>query len=449
MPVRHEIAHLAVPLESIHPHPRNPRVADIDRLAGSLTEHGQYRPIVVRRATGEILAGNHTWRAAQQLGWTDIAVTFVDCDDHQALRILLADNRYADLAGYIDESLVALLQELAVTEAGLIGTGYTTRDLGDLVDGIDRDPNAVALTDVDDIPTDAPARTKPGDVWLLGLHRLICGDSTKLATYTKLLDATPADLLLSDPPYNVAYEGKTADRLTIENDNMSDAAFRAFLDDSFAPMYASMRPGAPAYIFHADTLGSPFRAAFTGAGFELKQVLVWIKNSLVLGRQDYHWQHEPILYGWKPGAAHAWYGGRTRTTLLDDQRTRPVDMTKAELVDLLAEALRESTAIREDRPARNADHPTMKPVRLLERLISNSTRSEDVVLDPFAGSGSTLIAAHHTARIARVVELRPGYCDVICRRWQEHTGERPILERTGKAHDMTSEKKPRGKARPG
>lgn len=217
---------------------------------------------------------------------------------------------------------------------------------------------------------------------------------------------------------------------------MAGAAFGDFLRDLFAAALEHTKRGGPVYVFHADTEGVNFRQALTGAGWELKQVLVWVKDVMVLGRQDHHWQHEPILYGWRPGAAHAWYGGRTLTTLLDEQRPL-TSWTKDELVEAMAGLYDESTALRHPRPKRSTEHPTMKPVALLERLLDRSTRLGDLVLDTCAGSGSLLIAAHGSSRRAALVELDPRYADVICRRYQEHTGTMPILEATGEAHDFT------------
>jgi site-specific DNA-methyltransferase (adenine-specific) len=211
-----------------------------------------------------------------------------------------------------------------------------------------------------------------------------------------------ADLLVTDPPYNVAYEGKTQDALTIQNDAMSDGDFRQFLRDCYATADAFMRPGAVFYVWHADLEGLNFRAAATEVGWRVRQCLVWNKNSLVMGRQDYHWKHEPCLYGWKDGAAHYWGSDRTQTTVLDFAR-----------------------------PSRNGEHPTMKPVDLIEYQVKNSSKRGDTVLDLFGGSGTTLIACEKTGRTARLMELDPRYCDVIVRRWQDFTGQRATHAETG------------------
>lgn len=261
-----------------------------------------------------------------------------------------------------------------------------------------------ANTDVDDIPeppTYEPV-TKVGDQWDLGPHRLVIGDSCDPAVIAAAVGEKPADLLVTDPPYNVAYEGKTKARLEIKNDSMTATAFLNFLHQALAAAHARIGSGGGGcYIFYASAEGPTFRAAMELAGWRYAQDLVWIKDRFVLSRQDYHWQHEPILYGWKPGAAHRWYGGFTPTT-----------------------------TIHEARPSRNEDHPTSKPVKLIGRLIENSSRAGDTVLDPFGGSGSTLIAAHATRRRCATVELDPRYGDVIARRWQAHAGVLPVKDGT-------------------
>lgn len=227
----------------------------------------------------------------------------------------------------------------------------------------------------------------------------MCGDSTKQDQVAKLMSGEKADLLLCDPPYNVAYEGATKDHLTIENDNMDDASFRAFLKEAFAAADSVMKPGAPFYVWHADSEGYTFRGAASDVGWDIKQCLIWAKNSLVLGRQDYQWKHEPCLYGWKAGAPHNWYSDRKQTTILEF-----------------------------DKPQRNGEHPTMKPVELFAYQMKNSTKSKDIVLDLFGGSGTTLIAAQRLGRRAYLMELDPKYCDVIIKRYEEFTGDKATLE---------------------
>lgn len=426
---------LAVPIDQLVPYGSNPRRGNVEVIAESLRVNGQYRPVVARTGTNEVLAGNHTLAAARHLGWDQIAATFVDCDDEQAKRIVLVDNRANDLAEYDNEALAQLLAELP----SLDGTGFDQDAVDELVAMLEAakgDPEQ--LTDPDDVP-DEPEKpvSQEGDVWLLGTHRLAVGDGTDPDVVAKACGGRLANAYITDPPYNVAYEGKTSDALTIENDSMSDDQFEEFLAGLFTAALAHTRKGGPAYVFHADSAGLAFRSAFVKSGWALKQVLVWIKDQFVLGRQDHQWQHEPILYGWKPGAAHSWFGGRALTTLLDDQPANFADMRKDELVALLRAIFAETTAIRAARPRRNGEHPTMKPVALLNLLLDRSTRTGDLVLDTCAGSGSILIACHHQRRVAALVELDPKYADVICRRYQEHTGTTPILEATGEPHDFT------------
>jgi DNA modification methylase len=272
----------------------------------------------------------------------------------------------------------------------------------------------------EDQPPAPPAKpiTKAGDLILLGEHRLICGDATDPAVLALLLNGEGVELLLTDPPYKVDYEGGTG--LKIDNDDMSASDFDTFLDAAFCALAPHVLPGGAAYVFHADTNGHQFRRAFIDAGLDLKQVLVWVKQRFVLGRQDHQWQHEPILYGWKPGAAHRWYGKFDKTTVID--QGLPADASDEDVLAWARDLLAETTAIREDRPAASPDHPTSKPVRLCARLMANSSRVGDVVLDPFGGSGSTLMAAEHLNRKAHLIELDPRYCDVVVNRWQEATG---------------------------
>ena len=426
-----------IPVDALVPYPGNPRVGNVAAIAESLRVNGQYRPIVVRRETNEVLAGNHTLKAAQSLGWDTVKATIVEgITDEQAARIVLADNRYADLGAYDDTALVTLLNNVG----SLSGTGYDQAYLDDLLASLHDEP--AQLTDPDDVP-ETPELTatvsKPGDVWVLGGHRLICGDSLTEDTYAALTLGKQMDCVITDPPYNVAYQGGTKDGLTIKNDAMSDDAFEEFLGKAFLRMYESSKSGAPIYVFHSESGGGVFRRTYLDAGWMLKEVLIWVKDRLVLSRQDYHWQHEPILYGWKPGAAHYWEGGRTQTTVIDEQPDFK-EMRKEDLLKFLNDLYATTTVIREPRPSRNAEHPTMKPVALISRLMNNSSPYQGAVLDPFAGSGSTLIAAHALGRIAYLIELDPRYADVICRRFQEHTGIVPVLEATGHPHDFTKTK---------
>lgn len=252
----------------------------------------------------------------------------------------------------------------------------------------------------DEDAANAPTRCNPGDIWQLGDHLLMCGDSTQKGdVYALVGEEGVIDLFLTDPPYNVAYQGGTADKLTIKNDSMEDAAFRGFLTDAFIAADMVMKKGAAFYIWHADSEGLNFRMAVRNAEWDLKQTLIWNKNSLVLGRQDYQWKHEPCLYGWKSGAGHAWFSDRKQTTVIDF-----------------------------DRPQVNAEHPTMKPVGLFGYLIENSSKEGDIVLDLFGGSGTSIIACEQLGRKCRMMELDPHYCDVILARWEKMTENTAVLK---------------------
>lgn len=283
----------------------------------------------------------------------------------------------------------------------------------------------------DDDIDNAPTRCKAGDLWLLGEHRLLCGDSTKSEDVDRLMGGELADLLLTDPPYNVAYEGGTKDKLTIANDNMDDASFLAFLSDVFLNAVNAIRTGAAFYIWHADSKGWEFRSALKAAGLTLRETIIWVKNCIVLGRQDYQWRHEPCLYGWKDGAAHYFINDRTQSTVFEDAGVDYKKLKKDELLQLvkqMTDISTPNTIIYEDKPTRNDIHPTMKPVKLMGRLIKNSSKQEQLVLDLFGGSGSTLIACEQLNRRCFSMEFDPKYCDAILDRWEKLTGKTATLE---------------------
>lgn len=272
----------------------------------------------------------------------------------------------------------------------------------------------------------APTRCNPGDVWELGRHRLMCGDSTKEADVAKLMGGEQTDLLLTDPPYNVDYQGDTKDKMKIANDNMDDVAFVGFLTAAFNCAIQAMRPGAAFYVWHADSKGYEFRTALKEVGLTLRETLIWVKNALVLGRQDYQWRHEPCLYGWKDGAAHYFVDDRSQSTVIEDAGVDYRKLKKDELLKLvlqLTDVSVPNTVIYEDKPTKNDIHPTMKPVKLMARLIKNSTKQEQLVLDLFGGSGSTLIACEQINRKCFTMEYDPKYCDAILDRWEKLTGE--------------------------
>lgn len=295
-------------------------------------------------------------------------------------------------------------------------------DFDDEPDDSDADEDDYSEEDA----ANAPTRCNPGDVWLLGRHRLMCGDSTKETDVAKLMGAEQAHLLLTDPPYNVDYQGGTKDKMKIANDNMDDVAFVSFLTAAFNCAIQAMRPGAAFYVWHADSKGFEFRTALKEVGLTLRETLIWVKNALVLRRQDYQWRHEPCLYGWKDGAAHYFVDDRSQSTVIEDAGVDYRKLKKDELLKLvlqLTDVSVPNTVIYEDKPTKNDIHPTMKPVKLMARLIKNSTKQEQLVLDLFGGSGSTLIACEQINRKCFTMEYDPKYCDAILDRWEKLTGE--------------------------
>ncbi len=385
-------------VDALIPYARNSRThspGQVAQIAASIREFGWTNPVLIDGENG-IIAGHGRVLAARKLSLDEVPVIELShMSETQKRAYIIADNKLAEQAGWDAELLALELGALKDEGFDLDLLGFEPSELGDLLEL----PAKSGLTDDDETP-EPPAVpvSQPGDVWRLGPHRLMCGDSVRLDHVTQLMDGHKADLIVTDPPYNVAYEGGTADKLTIQNDSMSADAFYQFLLDAYTAMFAAAKDGAGLYVFHADSEGVNFRKAMTDAGFKLAQCCVWVKQSLVMGRQDYHWQHEPVLYGWKPTGAHRWYSDRKQTTVWHF-----------------------------DRPSRNDVHPTMKPVALIEYPITNSSRGGDVVLDLFGGSGSTLIACEKTGRHARLMELDPRYCDVIIRRWQDFTGQQAKL----------------------
>jgi len=381
----------SVALPELRPYPDNPRRGDVAAITASLRELGQYRPIVVNRLTMEVLAGNHVLEAAVALGWKRVDVTFVDVDDDGARKIVLADNRTSDLATYDSEDLLELLSEVG----DLTGTGYDQGALDELIEEVS---GSMPLAD-DEVPEcpDEP-RTQPGERIEVGDHRLVCGDATDTRAWDLLLDGERAEALWSDPPYGVHYEGKTSARLRLENDE--PAGLAALLAGAFAEANRALVEGAPLYVAHpAGSLMPTFIEAFLARGWRLRQGLVWVKDSMVLGHSDFHYKHEPLIYGNKPGPERfgrggaGWYGDNSQTSVLEVPR-----------------------------PRSSPEHPTMKPPELVAMCLRNSTRRGQIVLDPFAGSGSTLVACEQLGRRARLIEIDPAYCDVVVRRFEALTG---------------------------
>lgn len=374
-------------IDELVPYENNPRdnTAAIDAVAASIKEFGFKNPIIID-SDNVIVAGHTRLKAAQKLKIQNVpCVVADDLTQQQVNAFRLADNKTAELAEWDLELLnseLELVDGIDMTEFGF---------------ELDLDDEQEVVEDEFDEELPEEPQTKLGDIYQLGRHRLMCGDSTDVDSVKTLMGGYKADLLLTDPPYNVAYEGKTKDALTIKNDSMSNDKFREFLQSAFTAADENMKPGAVFYIWHADSEGYNFRGACFDVGWTVRQCLIWNKNSMVLGRQDYQWKHEPCLYGWKEGAGHLWAADRKQTTVLNF-----------------------------DRPQRNGEHPTMKPVALFDYQILNNTKGGDIVLDLFGGSGTTIIACEQNGRNACVMEFDPRYVDVIIKRWEEFTGEKAV-----------------------
>lgn len=405
------------------PYARNARThsdSQVAQLAASIKEFGFNNPVAID-ADGMILCGHGRVMAAQRLGMDEVpTVCLAHLTDIQKKAYILADNKLALNAGWDNDMLKVEIEDLKFSNFDLDLVGFSTEELDEIMN-----QNEEPEVEEDDYTVAVPEepKAKLGEIYILGKHRLMCGDSTSIADVEKLMGEQQADLLLTDPPYNVDYEGGTDKKLKIKNDNMEDQAFRQFLIDVYKAADHVMKPGAPFYIWHADSEGANFRGAAKDVGWQIRECLIWVKNSLVLGRQDYQWRHEPCLYGWKAGAGHYFTDSRAESTVIEDQVN--VDkLSKDELKTLckrLLEPSCETTVIREKRPSINDVHPTMKPVKLFGRLVKNSSKSNDIVLDLFGGSGTTIVACEQLNRRAYLMELDPAYVDVIIDRYQKLT----------------------------
>jgi len=364
-----------------------PGDAEYEKLKRSIEQFGYVEPVIWNQTTGRVVGGHQRLKVLMDMGMTEVDCVVVAMDEEKEKALNIALNK---ISGDWDKDKLALLiADLQGADFDVSLTGFEPAE----IDALFKDTLKDGVKD-DDFDVGAelaqPTMTKPGDIWTLGRHRLICGDSTKAETYDLLMGSTKANLVITDPPYNVNYEGSAG---KIKNDNMADEAFYNFLLDAYTQMHSAMADDASIYVFHADTEGLNFRRAFADAGFYLSGCCIWKKQSLVLGRSPYQWQHEPCLYGWKKNGKHQWYTGRKETTIWEF-----------------------------DKPKKNGDHPTMKPIPLLAYPIMNSSMSNSVVLDPFGGSGSTLIACEQTDRICYTIELDEKFCDVIVKRYIEQVG---------------------------
>ncbi|MFP1711453.1 site-specific DNA-methyltransferase [Gardnerella vaginalis] len=402
-----EMQYYLADVSELIPYVRNARThseAQVSQIAASIREFGFLSPILVAE-DNTILAGHGRLAAALKLGLKKVpCVKENHLTETQKRAYIIADNKLSLNAGWDNELLAVELSELEGADFNLDLLGFDEAELSSIFDA-DKD----VIDDDFDVEKELeePCFSKTGDIWTLGRHRIICGDATKLETFKTLLENTKVNLVVTDPPYNVNYEGSAG---KIKNDNMGNDKFYQFLFNSFVNMEQAMADDASIYVFHADTEGLNFRKAFQDAGFYLSGCCIWKKPSLVLGRSPYQWQHEPCLYGWKKKGKHKWYAGRKETSVWEFEKSK-----------------------------KNADHPTMKPIALLAYPIKNSSMTNSLVLDPFAGSGSTLIACEQTGRVCYAIELDEKYCDVIVKRYIEQVGNDKSVKvlRGGKEYSFT------------
>ena len=383
-----------IPIEKLIPADYNPRKdlkhgdAEYEKIKRSIKEFGYVEPIIWNKTTGNVVGGHQRLKVLLAHGVKEIDCVVVEFDSEKEKALNIALNK---VSGEWDrDKLTALISDLQAEDFDVTITGFDLAEIDELFKDTLQDGVKDDDFDVDN-ELQKPAITKLGDLWLLGKHRLVCGDSTISDTYDLLMDGNMANLVVTDPPYNVDYEGAAG---KIKNDNMDADKFYQFLLDAFTLTERVMAKDASIYVFHADTEGLNFRKAFSDAGFYLSGTCIWKKQSLVLGRSPYQWQHEPILFGWKKKGKHAWYSDRKQSTIWEF-----------------------------DKPRKNSDHPTMKPVPLVAYPILNSSLTGCVVLDPFGGSGSTLIACEQTDRVCYTVELDEKFCDVIVKRYIEQVGD--------------------------
>lgn len=390
-----EVKKIAV--DKINPAKYNPRKklkpgdTEYEKLKRSIKEFGYVEPIIWNQRTGNVVGGHQRLTVLKNEGYKEVDCVVVDLGEQEEKALNIALNK---IHGDWDLPLLKdLLEELDKSMFDVSLTGFDAAEIEEIFSKVHdkevKDDDFDADKALEDIKEPI---SKYGDVWLLGKHRLMCGDSTLLHDVLTLFDGKKANICVTDPPYNVNYEGGTEDKLKIMNDKMDNNKFYEFLLSAFKNIYEVLDDGAAVYVFHSDTEGLSFRKAFKEAGFHLANVCIWAKNSMVLGRSDYQWQHEPILYGWKPTGKHRWYSDRRQTTIWNY-----------------------------DKPTRNAEHPTMKPVPLITYPIKNSSMTNCIVFDPFGGSGSTMIAAEETGRICYTIELDAKYCDVIVKRYIDYT----------------------------
>ena len=420
-----------IPIDALAPYEHNTRAHnddDVAQIARSIERYGFNDPIGVWSDRNIIVEGHGRLMAARSLGMTEVPCIRLDhLTDEQRREYGIMHNKTAELSDWDWEQLEHELADLDLSEFGLSFDSEEVEDLEEeLLEAVEEDqapepPN----NDPEKGPVKQP-KSKQGQIWQLGDHRLMCGDSTEPADVAALMDGEVADAVITDPPYNVAIEN--AQGMRLQNDDMEEQAFFEFLKAAFRQLANNLKPGGAFYVWHASRTASIFEAALGENALEPRQQLIWVKNALVLGRQDYQWRHEPCWYGWRDGASHYFTPDRTQTTVQEDQADF-AKMSKAELVALLESIYHPedgvpTTTIYERKPLTDDMHPTMKPVKLIARQIRNSTRPHENVLDLFGGSGTTMIAAEQMGRKAYLMELDPRYCDVIVERWEKFTGKK-------------------------
>lgn len=395
--IAEQLRPLAIPIGSVNPDAANARKhgeANMAAIVASLSRFGQRAPIVVQRKGMVVRAGNGRLAAAKSLGWSHIAAVVVDDESVEAVAFAIADNRTAELAEWDKETLASLLNTMDADSLKL--TGFNDADLAGLL-------GELAPEIVEDVAPDPQpeAITKTGDLWLLGDHRLLCGDGTRAEDVARVLNGTSADMVLTDPPYGVAYVGKTDDALPVHNDDVTEEELSAMVAAAFGHAHEASRPGA---YWYATVPSRPLHLVFANEWKRLgvlRQVLVWVKDSMVLGHSEYHYQHEPILFGWKQGGKRHPNDDRTRTSVWSV-----------------------------DRPKASREHPTTKPVELWSLAMKDGSRTGEIVYDPFLGSGTTMVTAEQLGRKCYGIEISPQYCDVIVKRWETLTGKKAVLEST-------------------
>lgn len=408
-----------VRLDSLKPYEKNAKVhgqEQVNKIADSIREFGFLSPLLIDKDYN-IIAGHGRVMAAKQLGMETVPAVFIEgLTETQRRAYILADNKLTELGGWDAILVSSELDDLKASGFDIDLTGFSIDDII-----IDESAGAEFTEDeLDDLKASGKdPRIQPGEVWQLGDHRLMCGDSTKAEDVKKLMGGELADLLLTDPPYNVDYEGGTKDELKIKNDSMTEDSQIDFLEAAFSNAYEVMKPGAAYYCWCASMTQKAFHIALEEVGLKPHQLLIWVKNTLVLSRQDYQWRHEPCFYGWKDGGPHYFIDVRSFTTVEDD-----IDrISRDQAIQRLKDLAQFSTAIYEDKPVKSELHPTMKPLELFKKQIRNSSRPGDLVLDLFAGSGTAIIAAEEMERRCYSMEYDPHYAEVIIQRWEDKTGQ--------------------------